>query len=414
MPNTPPDLSVIYKDTSQLKPYERNARTHNRKQIRQIANSIKSFGFTNPILLNEEGMILAGHGRLEAAKQLGMAKVPTIQLGHLSQDQIRAYILADNKIAEQAGWDKDTLAIELQHLLTVEGDLDITLTGFELPEIELIIGGEQDDDVGDQVEAPCDTVVSRKGDLWLLGKHRVLCGDSTLPDCFDKLMNNQKATMTFTDPPYNVDYGKGKSNKHRPIMNDALGEGFGSFLLAACQNILNHTDGAAYICMACAELHVLQAAFIKAGGHWSTFLIWAKNTFTIGRSDYQRQYEPILYGWREGTKRKWIGSRDQGDVWFYDKPARNDVHPTMKPVGLAMRAIRNSSDRGDIVLDPFLGSGTTLIGAERTKRACYGIELDPLYVDVIIRRWEKQTGQKARLAETNQTIEEVTKAREAE
>lgn len=231
------------------------------------------------------------------------------------------------------------------------------------------------------------------GEMWLLGEHLLLCGDATEAPALERLMAGARARMAFTDPPYNVDY-EGKAGK---IANDALGDGFGAFLESAIRNILEHTDGATYICMSSSELDVLQAAFRRAGGHWSTFLIWAKSSFTIGRSDYQRQYEPILYGWRKGAKRYWRGDRDQGDVWECDKPSSSRLHPTTKPVDLVARAIRNSSEAGDIVLDPFSGSGSTLIGCEASGRHCRAMELDPKFCDVIIRRWERYSGGKAHL-----------------
>ena len=216
-------------------------------------------------------------------------------------------------------------------------------------------------------------------------------------------MSGSKAAMTFTDPPYNVNYGETMKDKLRKnsnkILNDNLGEVFEPFLEKACKNMLEFTDGAVYICMSSSELHTLQKAFIAAGGHWSTFIIWAKNTFTIGRSDYQRQYEPILYGWREGVNHYWCRDRDQGDVWQVDKPSSSPLHPTMKPLALIERAIQNSSQAGDKVLDTFLGSGSTLIACERTGRICYGMELEPLYVDVAVMRWESFTGEKAKRLE---------------
>ena len=249
------------------------------------------------------------------------------------------------------------------------------------------------------MEAAESAPVAHTGDVWLLGDHRIMCGDSTDSGGVGRLMGAKKANMTVTDPPYNVAYGEhgvaSGTGRKRTIQNDDLGEGFYDFLLIACQNILSHIDGAVYIFMACAELHKLQRAFVDAGGHWSTFIIWAKNTFTLGRSDYQRQYEPILYGWREGDKHHWCGDRDQGDVWSFDKPIASPLHPTTKPVPLIKRAIENSNSIGDIVLDPFLGSGTTLIACERSGRICYGMELDPHYVDVAIKRWESFTGERA-------------------
>ena len=217
--------------------------------------------------------------------------------------------------------------------------------------------------------------------------------------------------MTFTDPPYDVDYGNSAKDKlrgkSRKILNDNLGEGFEQFLYDACVNILAVTKGGVYMCMSSSELHTLQRAFREAGGHWSTFVVWAKNTFTMGRADYQRQYEPILYGWKEGTDHYWCGARDQGDVWFVDKPARNDLHPTMKPVALVERAIRNSSKTRDVVLDPFGGSGSTLIACARSGRSARIVELDPRYCDVIVRRWRNQGGEAATLDGDGRTFDEV-------
>jgi DNA modification methylase len=242
-------------------------------------------------------------------------------------------------------------------------------------------------------------------------EHRLLCGDATKPEDFARLMDGARAAMTFTDSPYSVDYANNLKDKmrgkHRPILNDNLGDKFGPFLSAAFANILSVTDGGIYACMSSSELHTLYNAFTGAGGHWSTFLIWSKQTFTLGRSDFQRQYEAILYGWREGAQRYWCGARDQGDVWEFNKPAKNDLHPTQKPVELVMRAIRNSSERGGIVVDPFLGSGTTLIAAERTGRTCFGIELAPNYVDTAIRRWEIHTGEYAIHAGTGKTFTQL-------
>ena len=228
--------------------------------------------------------------------------------------------------------------------------------------------------------------------------HRLLCGDALDPVDYDTLLGPRRAQMVFTDPPYNVAYGEhggaAQAGRRRGIQNDDLGEGFYDFLLAACRNLLTCTDGAVYVCMSSSELHTLQKAFVDAGGHWSTFIIWAKNTFTLGRSDYQRQYEPILYGWREGAKHHWCGDRDQGDVWSFDKPTASPLHPTTKPVPLVQRAVENSSDPEDVVLDLFLGSGSSLIACERSGRTCYGMELEPAYIDVAVLRWEAFTGEK--------------------
>ena len=269
---------------------------------------------------------------------------------------------------------------------------------------------EPDDDADEAPEPPADPI-SRPGDLWICGEHRVLCGDATVLADVEKVLDGELADMAFTDPPYNVNYANSAKDKlrgkNRPILNDALGEDFGALLYDACVNILTVTKGAVYICMSSSELDTLQKAFREAGGKWSTFVIWAKNTFTLGRSDYQRQYEPILYGWKDGTDHYWCGARDQGDVWFFDKPHKNDLHPTMKPVALVERAIRNSSKSRDIVLDPFGGSGTTLIAAERAGRRARLIELDPKYVDVIVQRWQDQTGQAAKLEASGQSFAEM-------
>jgi len=387
--------------TAKLVPYARNARTHSEEQVAQIAASIVEFGFTNPILAGSDGVIVAGHGRLAAAQKLGLDTVPVVVLDHLTPTQRRALIIADNRIAENAGWDDTMLRIELQSLQ--EDGFNLDITGFDADALAEIMAGEEttvdgqtDDDAVPEVSA---TPISRPGDVWELGNHRLVCGDATDPKSYELLMADARADMVFTDPPYNVDYANSARDKmrgkDRPILNDNLGDGFYDFLLAALTPMLERCAGATYIAMSSSELDTLQQAFRAAGGKWSTFIIWAKNTFTLGRADYQRQYEPILYGWPEGQNRHWCGDRDQGDVWNIKKPQKNDLHPTMKPVELVERAIRNSSRPGDIVLDPFGGSGTTLIAAEKTGRIGWLIELDPKYVDVIVRRWQDWSGQEA-------------------
>jgi DNA modification methylase len=385
-----------------LLPYVRNARQHSDEQIAQIAASIAEFGFVNPILTGADGVLVAGHGRLAAARKLGLATVPVVVLDHLTPTQRRALVLADNRLAELATWDDALLRIELEALQDDGFDLD--LTGFDADALAELLADEEpqidgrteDDAIPEMPEEP----VSRPGDVWRLGPHRLVCGDATTAEAYARLFpDGERADMVFTDPPYNVNYANSARDKlrgkHRPILNDALGEGFYDFLFDALALIMAHTRGAIYVAMSSSELDTLQAAFRAAGGHWSTFIIWAKNTFTLGRSDYQRQYEPILYGWPEGATRHWCGDRDQGDVWQIKKPAKNDLHPTMKPVDLVERAIRNSSRPGDVVLDPFGGSGTTLIAAEKAGRVARLIELDPKYADVIVRRWQDWTGQQA-------------------
>jgi DNA modification methylase len=244
-----------------------------------------------------------------------------------------------------------------------------------------------------------EVAISRAGDVWQLGSHRLLCGDATDPVSYTQLMGESVADMVFTDPPYNVNYANSAKDKmrgkDRAILNDNLGAGFRDFLLLALKPLIAHCRGGIYIAMSSSELDTLQSAFREAGGHWSTFIIWAKHTFTLGRADYQRQYEPILYGWPQGAERHWCGDRDQSDVWNIKKPQKNDLHPTMKPVELIERAIRNSSRPGNVILDPFGGSGTTLIAAEKSGRSARVMELDPKYVDVIVRRWQAWSGQQA-------------------
>ena len=385
---------------NRLIPFAKNARTHSDEQVAQIAASIREFGFSNPILVDEDGGVIAGHGRLSAARQLGLADVPVMVATGWSEMQKRAYVLADNKLALNAGWDAEMLRLALGELS--EAGFDLSLTGFGEDELAGILvdasGGLTDPD---EVPEPPVDPVSRPGDLWICGEHRVLCGDATVLGAVEKVPGGELADMTFCDPPYNVNYANSAKDKlrgkNRAILNDALGESFGAFLYDASVNILTVTKGAVYVCMSSSELDTLQKAFREAGGKWSTFVIWAKNTFTLGRADYQRQYEPILYGWKDGADHFWCGARDQGDVWFFDKPHKNDLHPTMKPVALVERAIRNSSKSRDIVLDPFGGSGTTMIAAERAGRRARLVELDPKYVDVIVQRWRDLTGGNATL-----------------
>jgi DNA modification methylase len=314
-----------------------------------------------------------------------------IELSGLSEAAKRAYILADNKLALNAGWDDALLAAEVADLTTM--GVDLSLAGFADTEIGNLLDLHQNGASAFADEAPPlpTKPMTRSGELWLLGPHRLLCGDATNLSDIERVLDGRLADMVFTDPPYNVGY-VGKTDAKMTLANDALGDGFAAFLTKACQVMLTVNKGATYICMSAVELATLQAAFRQAGGHWSTFIVWAKNAFTLGRSDYQRQYEPILYGWKEGTHRHWCGDRDQSDVWHIDKPARNDLHPTMKPIALVERAIRNSSKSRDTVLDPFGGSGTTLMAAESTRRHAALLELDPSYCDVILQRWRDATG----------------------
>ncbi len=397
------NLQVVTWPVERLIPYARNARTHSDEQVAQVAASIAEFGFVNPILVGPDGVIIAGHARLLAARKLRMTEVPVLVLGHLTETQRRALVLADNRLALNAGWDEEMLKVELESLK--EDGFDLDIVGFTDEEIEdllrdpeQVLEGNTDEDAAPELPETATTVA---GDVWILGNHRLLCGDATQMESVEKVLAGGLADMVFTDPPYNVNYGATMKDKlrgkKRKIANDNLGQEFEQFLQDALVNILAVTKGGIYVCMSSSELHTLHRAFTKAGGHWSTFVIWAKNTFTMGRSDYQRQYEPILYGWKDGTDHFWCGARDQGDVWFVKKPVANDLHPTMKPVELVERAIRNSSKGRDTVFDPFGGSGTTLIACEKAGRQARLIELEPKYCDVIVARWQDFTGKQAKL-----------------
>ena len=413
----PESYGIERVEISALNAFSGNPRTHSDTQVDQIAASIREFGWTNPILVDSDGTIIAGHGRLAAATRLGMTEVPVIRLGHLSDAQRKALVIADNQLALNAGWDDVALSELIRDLDTQEFNLD--LLGFESDDLDRYLAGLSEDaeteaEEGDLPEVPV-IPTTMPGDLWILGNHRLLCGDATVVTDVERLMDGQLADLAVTDPPYNVDYANAAKNKtlakDRRILNDALGEGFYQFLYDTCVNLLMVTKGACYVCMSSSELHTLQKAFTDAGGKWSTFIIWAKNTFTLGRADYQRQYEPILYGWKQGTDHFWCGARDQGDVWFVDKPRVNDLHPTMKPVELIVRAITNSSKSRDIVLDLFGGSGTTLIAAERTGRSARLLEMDPKYADVIVERWQNLTGQAAVLDGEDRTYNDLREAR---
>lgn len=388
------NLQVQKWSVDRLIPYARNARTHSAEQVAQIAASIVEFGFVNPILAGSNGVIVAGHGRLLAARKLGLPEVPVVVLDHLGETQRRAYIIADNKLAMNAGWDEEMLKVELDALRDESFALD--LVGFSEEELDALMGEPTREGLTDEDAVPeeQETVVTVPGDVWVLGDHRLLCGDATQMADIEKVLDGGLADMVFCDPPYSVSY-TGKTARKLTIQNDSLGAGFYDFLRESCANMLAVCKGAIYICMSSSELHTLFRAFTDAGGHWSTFVIWAKHHFTLGRSDYQRMYEPILYGWRDGTRHFWCGDRDQGDVWFIKRPMANLEHPTMKPVELVERALRNSSKTRDTILDPFGGSGTTLIACEKSGRHARLIELEPKYCDVIIRRWELFSGEKA-------------------
>ena len=401
-----------------LRPYERNPRTHSEDQVAQLAASMVEFGFTNPILVDETNGILAGHGRLMAARQLGLAEVPVVRLEHLSEAQKRAYIIADNQLAACSRPGTSSCSPRRSAGCGTSGSIS-TCWASTPPSWS---GCCRSTAATRRRPSPRTRCPSRPRTR---SPGRAICGcwastacSAATPPCstdVERVLGGALADMAWTDPPYNVDYGNTSKDKQRgkgrKILNDNLGDGFEAFLTDACTNLVSVTKGAIYIAMSSSELHTLQRAFAAAGGKWSTFVIWAKHTFTLGRADYQRQYEPILYGWREGSDHYWCGARDQGDVWFFDKPAKNDLHPTMKPVALVERAIRNSSKTRDIVLDVFGGSGSTLIAAEKTGRQARLVELDPAYGDVIVQRWQRFTGRAATLDGDGRSFDEIAAAR---
>jgi site-specific DNA-methyltransferase (adenine-specific) len=395
-------------NTSQLIPYARNARTHSESQVDQIAASIREFGFNNPILIKDDLTVIAGHGRLMAAKKLGLEQVPTLCLSHLSSTQVKAYILADNKLAMNAGWDDEMLATELEEL-TLEG-FDTSLIGFDENEIANLLSdlneGERDED-----DVPVDNTepVSRPGDVWILGKHRVMCGDATDAALIAKLLKNELADMWLTDPPYNVNYVGGTEDQ-LTIKNDSKNdEDFRSFLtqayLAAKENM---KDGAVfYIWYADIEGYNFYGAAKDSGLQVRQSLVWKKSSLVMGRKDYHWIHEPCLYGWKDGASHLWASDRKQTSVFEFDKPHRNGEHPTMKPVALFEYVMLNNTHVNSIVLDTFGGSGTTLIAAHKNNRVSRLMELDPKYCDVIVKRWQDFSGDKAMLESNGKSFDDL-------
>jgi DNA modification methylase len=407
-----PSAVIQMWDIKRVIPNQNNPRKHPKKQIKKLVRSMRKFGFLWPLLVDQNGNLIAGHARLLAARHLGLKEVPVLVVDYLSDSEKRAYTIADNQLAQPANWDDQKLREELKRLK--EELFEVEVIGFDPRELEQLtarLAAELGNTDGDAVPALCAFITSVPGDIWFLDRHRVLCGDSTARRAYEQVMVGEQAAMTFSDMPYNVNLEQKTTAGLRRITNDNLGERFEQFLNDACLHIVAATDGVIYLFMSSSELETLKAAFTRAGGHWSDTLIWSKDHFTLGRSDYQRQYEPILYGWRQGAQHFWCGDRNQGDVWQFPKPRVNDLHPTMKPIELIERAIRNSSQEGDIVLDPFAGSGSTLIACQRTGRRARLIELEPQYVDVIVRRWQEFTGRSATLEGHRGTFAEVAHER---
>lgn len=369
-----------------LVPYARNARTHSKEQILQLRASLREFGFVNPVIVDKDLNVIAGHGRILAAKEEGITEVPCVFAEHLTEAQKRAYILADNRLALNAGWDAEMLSVEIADL---QADyFDLSLLGFEDAELNKLLGGveevkDDDFDVEGELAKPA---VTQPGDLWLLGKHRVVCGDSTKADTFSLLMDGKLANLVVTDPPYNVNY-EGTAGK---IKNDNMAdEKFYQFLLEAftLTEKAMAKDASIYVFHADTEGFNFRKAFKDAGFYLSGTCIWKKQSLVLGRSPYQWQHEPILFGWKESGKHVWYSDRKQSTIWEFDKPRKNTDHPTMKPVPLVAYPIVNSSMTGCIVLDPFGGSGSTLIACEQTSRICHTVELDEKFCDVIVNRY---------------------------
>lgn len=383
--------------TAILLPYARNSRTHSEAQIQQIASSIQEFGFTNPILIDENNQIIAGHGRLAAAHLLKIKEVPCIRLSHLTEVQKKAYVIADNKLALNAGWDDDLLALELKDLESE--DFDLSLTGFSDEELaKLLVEAVEGQTDPDDVPEVQETAITVLGDIWTLGKHRLMCGDSTSIDAVEKLMNGQKADMVFTDPPYNVSFN-GRSGKHEVIKNDNLTEiEFENFILQICHIIKILDPKAYYIWCNWKFYGILQKTL-----EYRACIVWAKNFFGMGNG-YRHQHEFCIFNGKIDEVVK-----NESDLWEIKKDT-NYVHPTQKPVALSIRAFSNHIKLVKI-LDLFGGSGSTLIGAEQTGREAYLMELDPKYCDVIIRRWQDFTGKKAIHSETGKTFDEMSNER---
>jgi site-specific DNA-methyltransferase (adenine-specific) len=385
---------------NKLIPYAKNSRTHSVEQIGQIAASIKEFGFRNPILVDGVG-IIAGHGRLMAAQKLGLDKVPTIDCSDMTESQKKAYIIADNKLAMNAGWDTAMLSIEMKDL--EDEGFDLALLGFDDKELNALLEPEVTEGLTDEDAVPDvpEEPKTKLGDIYILGNHRLMCGDSCSITDMEKLVNSRQVDMWLTDPPYNVAY-EGKTKDALTIQNDSMdNEGFRQFLRDAyvTADTVMKAGAVFYIWHADSEGYNFRGAAHDAGWKVRQCLIWKKSTMVMGRQDYHWKHEPCLYGWKEGAGHLWSTDRKQTTILEFDKPSRNGEHPTMKPVALFEYQMLNNTKGGDIVLDSFGGSGTTLLAAEKHGRHAYLMELDPKYCDVIVKRWEDFTGKKAVLSE---------------
>ena len=389
MSKTTSDMKLV--PIKELVPYVNNARTHSAAQITKLRSSLREFGFVNPIIVDRDYSVIAGHGRLIAAKEEGFSEVPCVFVDYLTEAQKKAYIIADNRYAEDAGWDEELLRLEIEGLQGME--FNVELLGFEPAELnKLLTNGddiqEDDFDVEAELQKPA---LTKPGDVWLLGKHRLVCGDSTKCETYKVLMDGKKANLVVTDPHYNVNY-EGSAGK---IKNDNMGnEAFYTFLFDAFKSMeeVMAQDASIYVFHADTEGLNFRKAFSDAGFYLSGTCIWKKQSLVLGRSPYQWQHEPVLFGWKKKGKHMWYSDRKQSTIWEFDKPKKNGDHPTMKPLALIANPITNSSMTGCIVLDPFGGSGSTLIACEQTDRICHTIELDEKFCDVIVKRFIEQVG----------------------
>lgn len=386
--NTTSEMQLV--SIAKLVPYQNNARTHSPAQIQKLRSSLREFGFVNPVIIDRDYNVIAGHGRIAAAREEGITEVPCVFVDHLTEAQKKAYILADNRMAMDAGWDEELLRVELEAL--EEMGFDLGMTGFDEKELAALFPSEEakEDDFNVDAELRKPTF-TKSGDVWTLGRHRLVCGDSTKEETYAILMDGIKANLVITDPPYNVNY-EGSAGK---IKNDNMAnDKFYEFLLAAFQNMesVMASDASIYVFHADTEGLNFRRAFADAGFYLSGCCIWKKQSLVLGRSPYQWQHEPVLYGWKKNGKHQWYTGRKETTIWEFDKPKKNGDHPTMKPIPLLAYPIQNSSMANSVVLDPFGGSGSTLIACEQTDRICRTIELDEKFCDVIVNRYIEQVG----------------------
>lgn len=380
-------MNVFEKKISEIRPYEKNAKKHDKKQIANVAESIKQYGFVQPVVIDRDGVIVIGHCRVDAAKKLGMKTVPCVCVDDLTPEQVNALRLVDNK-SNESEWDMDLLAEELPglDLSAFEFDWGVLKTAME----------EAVEDEAPEVDEEFEPV-TKQGDVWQLGRHRLMCGDSTSVECVQKLMGGQQVDLLLTDPPYGINY-TGKTKDALKIENDAKSDDdFISFLKLAFEaaDSVMKPGAVFYIWHADSKAHIFRMACQMAGWEVRQVLIWVKNSMVLGRQDYQWKHEPCLYGWKEGAGHLWASDRKQTTVLEFDRPTANKEHPTMKPVALFDYQIKNNTKGGDIVLDLFAGSGTTVVACEQNGRRAYAMEYDPRYCDVIVKRWENLTGEKA-------------------